>query len=726
MFVPSALGELPPPPPRIFFGRDELIDKIVHFAEQLTPIALIGAGGVGKTSIILTVLHDDRVKQRFGDNRWFVRCDQFPASHTNFLRRLSKVIGAGIENPEDLTPLRQYLSSKEMLIVLDNAESILDPQVTNAQEIYIAVDELTRFGNICLCLTSRISIIPPDCEVLEIPTLSMEAACDTFHRIYKHCGQSNLINNILEQLDFHPLSITLLATVARHNKWDASRLTREWKRRRTGVLHAQHSGSLATAIELSLTSPLFRELGPNAQGLLGVIAFFPQGVNEGNIDWLFPTISDGPDMFDKFCILSLTYRSNGFVTMLAPLRDYLRPKDPMLSPFLGRAKEGYFSRLSVRIHPDKPGFEESRWIISEDVNVEHLLDVFTSVDADSGKVWDASANFTNYLSWHKPRLVMLGQKIEALPNDHPSKAQYLQDLAWLFKSVGNQVECKRLFTHTLKLWRMLGDDHQIAQTLNDLSNTNRLIGLLEEGIQQGKEASEIFERLGDTAKQAECLISLAYVLYVDKQLDAAEEAASRAIDLLPENGQQLLVCSGHCVLGNIHRFKGDTQKAIHHLGVAFRVASSLNYHTSLCRVHYSLAILFLEESRPSDAQDHVERAKSYAVNDAYLLAHTSQLQARVWHKQCRFEEAKSEALCALGVFERFGATRDAEDTMKLLEEIKGTRIIPVTHLWELCSATYGELLEIMLLDMCVNSSYSDWTDSDWTEELERWERRLPI
>jgi len=363
------------------------------------------------------------------------------------------VIGAGVENPEDLAPLRPFLSSREIILVLDNAESLLDPHGAGAREISTTVEELSHFETVCLCVTSRISTVPRHCKRPIIPTLSMGSACDVFYSIYDNGGQSDIISNLLRRLDFHALSITLLATTASHNMWGYDRLAQEWDTRRTQVLRTDYDESLAATIELSLASPTFCKLGPDARDLLGVVAFFPRGIDEDNLDWLFPTISNGKGMFDKFCSLSLTYRNNGFVTMLAPLRNHLCFKDPMSSPLLRTTKERYFARLTKFIGPGRPGFDEAQWIISEDTNVEHLLDVFTVIDAASVVIWDTCAYFMKHIYWHKPRLVVLGPKIEGLPDYHPSKARCLVELSYLFSQVGNNVERKRLLTLSLKLQR---------------------------------------------------------------------------------------------------------------------------------------------------------------------------------------------------------------------------------------------------------------------------------
>ena len=562
-----------------------------------------------------------------------------------------------------------------MFIVLDNAESILDPQGAEGQEIYGVVRELSQFGNICLTITSRITTIPPDCERLDIPTLSIDAARTTFHRIYRNNGRPDTTDKILEQLDFHPLSLTLLATVARQNNWDNDRLAREWEQRQTGVLRTEHNESLAAAIELSLTSPMFKNLGPDARELLGVIAFFPQGVDENNLDWLFPTISNRTTIFDKFTILSLTHRNNGFITMLVPLRDYLRPRDPLSSPLLCAAKDRYFARMSTKVDPDTPWFGKTRWIVSEDTNVEHMITVFASVDRSNG-VWSACLAFLKHLYWHKPRRTVLGPKIEALPDDHSSKPDCLYRLAQLLGQIGNHAERKQLLHHVLKLGRDRENDSWVASTLKNLSDANHQLGFHKEGVRQAREVVEIYERTGHAVERGDSLIWLARSLHYDDQLDAAEEAASRAIALLPKKGQEYRFCRAHRVLGDVYHSKGEGEKAIHHLETAIAIASPLNWADQLFWAYYTLAILFCSEDRLDDAQATVEQAKSCAANDIYDFGCAVLLQAGIWFRRCRLEDATSEALSALKIFENLGAEKDIENCRDLLRNIERSRSTP--------------------------------------------------
>ena len=77
---------------------------------------------------------------------------------------------------------------------------------------------------------------------------------------------------------------------------------------------------------------MFVALGDDARGVLEIIVFFPQGVDEEELEWVFPAIVRIQEIAETFCILSLTHRTGSFVTMFAPLRDHLpTTKQPLFN-----------------------------------------------------------------------------------------------------------------------------------------------------------------------------------------------------------------------------------------------------------------------------------------------------------------------------------------------------------------------------------------------------------
>ena len=367
-------GESPPPAPRNFAGRTELIERVVCLVNAGTPIALIGACGNGKTSVALTLLEDGRIKKKFGNNRRFIRCDEV-RSHSHFIRRLSEVTGAETEDTPDLTTLRQFLSSNNIILILDNAETILDPYTPEAPALYSTVEELSTIRTVSLVITTRISTAPTTCQQLQVPTLSMIPAREVFYSIYANQERVTDIDSILQQLDFHPLSVTLIATVAVQNRWDPSRVIREWEQHRVSLLQTRHGRGLPAAVELSLQSPTFTRLGPSAKDILGIIAVLPQGVNEEELEWIFPTVSNARDIIDTLFILSLTHRSHGRITIHGPLQEYLRPTGRSSSLF-SSIVDRYLTRVCNITRDISHGHvpsQETQWFTSEKVNIESLL-----------------------------------------------------------------------------------------------------------------------------------------------------------------------------------------------------------------------------------------------------------------------------------------------------------------------------------------------------------------
>ena len=282
----------------------------------------------------------------------------------------------------------------------------------------------------------------------------------------------------------------------------------------------------------------------------------------------------------------------------------------------------------------------------------------------------ACFRFMEHLYWHKPRLTLLRPKIEGLPDGHLFKPRCLRGLSQLFEMVGNLAEEKRLLTHALSLWRKRWNYPRVCQTLWYLSDVNRRLGLYREGIQQAEEVLKICKWIRFRHGQVNSLRLLAELWLGTGQLDAAENAALRTIDLLPKEGQEFLLCKSHRVLGNIYDRKGEKEKAFVHHETALRISSTFGWQDMLFCNHYDLANLFLNEHEFGDANTHVEQAKSHTVDNMHNIGLAMELQAWIWYRQCRLEDARREASGALEIFEKLGAAQGVEKCSRVLQEIE--------------------------------------------------------
>jgi len=327
---PLELSPFPtiPRAPTNCLSREEILSEVLDLTDQVASTALFGSIGVGKSLVGLALLHHDRTKVKFGRNRHFMRCDDLTNSLEGFLERLSDAIGIG--RTTDIGQLGSHLeSSSPLILLLDGVDSILDPLAPEAEEIFATIEEFGCYQHVCLLTTSRIYPEISGFHRVEVPTLSGGGAQGAFYGLC-HLDRSHVVDNLLARLDFHPLSIDLLAAAVRENGWDELTLLKVWDDDQNSVLKTQYHQSLKDAVEPSFCSPTIRNLGTTARETLEGIAAFPRGVEECRLESIFPSITGVAVAVDVLCRFSLLYRQDGFVKMLSPFRFYFL--DSMLEP----------------------------------------------------------------------------------------------------------------------------------------------------------------------------------------------------------------------------------------------------------------------------------------------------------------------------------------------------------------------------------------------------------
>ena len=370
----AAVAALSLPPRGRFVGRDTDLDQLRAWIldESAAPIAVLGAGGIGKSKLTIAALVDSAVATRFGDRRLFVRLEDV-GDETGIYGAVARELTID-PGPRPAATVAAALREAPALIALDNAETPWEADLGGAEQAFARLAELP---GVRLLVSLRGFELPgvANWRPILIEPLHMEPARALFLAIAgNRYDADSALSELLRRLDGLPLAIELVAHRAQAEP-DAATVLRHWESERGRFAKRGQGGrkelDLGASIALSLASPRMSEHGRRLFALLGRL---PQGLARADAAAVMP--QKGANAAVALTHTGLVLRDPGRLRMLAPVRQHaesepLAPADrEMLVIHFGKLADDLPLRWT---YPEDPVLAHRA--LSNLSNIEAVLDL---------------------------------------------------------------------------------------------------------------------------------------------------------------------------------------------------------------------------------------------------------------------------------------------------------------------------------------------------------------
>ncbi|KAJ7889444.1 hypothetical protein B0H14DRAFT_2561645 [Mycena olivaceomarginata] len=335
--------------PKIFHGRElELQEIVTNLTLGSARIAILGAGGMGKTSLARVALHHPEVIAKYA-HQIFVAADSVTGK-VGLVTLIASHIGLQPTHYLEKKVVQYFSNCSSVLLVLDNLETAWEP-VNSRSEVEGFLSLLTDVGHLALVITMRGAQRPAQVRwtrpfLLPLKPISDHAAWETFMDITDVSHNSEDVTQLLSLTNNIPLAVDLMAHLVDYEGC-SSVLTR-WDTEKTSILSSGHgkSSNLDASINISLLSPRMTA-SPGARELLALLAILPDGLSD--VDIIQSQIPAKDILACKSVLLStsLAHTESTRLKVLVPIREYMQRHYPASQPFIQSVRTRFEDLLAI-------------------------------------------------------------------------------------------------------------------------------------------------------------------------------------------------------------------------------------------------------------------------------------------------------------------------------------------------------------------------------------------
>jgi predicted ATPase/class 3 adenylate cyclase len=628
-------------PPRLpaLIGRQKDIAAVTELvsSDGISVVTLVGPGGTGKTRLSLAVAAE--MLSSFADGVFFVDLSALSDSSlviASIAQVLSLRETPGRSLEESLT---DHLATKEMLLVLDNFEQVMEAasplssllQGAEALNVLVTSREALRISGERVVSVAPLGLPTSGSDLDEVtgsPAVALFVARAHAVKADFVLGQDNAsdVAAICRRLDGLPLALELAA--ARINLLSPSsllaRLDQGLKvlsagRRDASDRQRTLRGAIAWSYEL---------LSQDEQALFRRLAVFAGGwsleaaesvCDRGDLEL---DVLDGlASLADKSLVRTSATDADRF-TMLETIREFALEKleDSGEAQNIKRAHADYFRALAEEAEPHLIDESQEEWLDRLEAEHDNLRatlawslgkapGIASNVASSLWRFWDIrGAYITEGRQWlsrvlDKPSLSSFERmratqgaaSLAATQDDFKSSITYAQEALSLARESRNHAAAARALIELGSVWLQQGDSesaasaieeavalaqggtnrHLLVRAINSLGNVRSEQGLNDEAIRLYKEGASIAEASSDKRGLMMTLIGLGEALALQRKNDDVRETMHLVLSLGEQLKDEFSQAAALINLGIVDLLEGNSRDAISRFRQALTSGSSI-------------------------------------------------------------------------------------------------------------------------------------------------------